>query len=469
MRSLARVVRGTILLAALLGAASAVAQAPPARPGVDAPELAALGPYGAGVATLDLVQPDQLDPLRGTTAPERADRRLTIRIWYPALERVPAKWSPVRREGRAPARETGVFPGSSEPGKALGGGAPVTYQSALPGPDAQPVSFTIPGVAVADAPPASGRFPLVILAHGYSNTPEALAWLGENLATKGYVVVAPAFADPPITERAKAIAAIARRPLDIAFVAAEAQRRARAGEAPFAQADPERIALIGYSMGGYGVLTAAGAALEPSLGPATRGVLTPYAAGGPKAGDLRVANVKAVVAISPPMRLGPLTSWAPGAMAAIRAPTFFIVGSQDHVVGYDPGVKTLFDGETGAPRYLLTFREAGHNIGLSGAPSEMQARLWDQDWFEDPVWRKARLTGIEAHFITAFLDRYVKGDATKAAYIDGLVANSDDGAWPNPPADYGAVSPGPPAATLWKGFQASHAAGMTLEFRPPAP
>ena len=98
----------------------------------------------------------------------------------------------------------------------------------------------------------------------------------------------------------------------------------------------------------------------------------------------------------------------------------------------------------------------------------MQGRLWDKDWFEDPVWRKPRLMGIQAHFITAFLDRYVKGDATKASYLEGLVPNSNDGTWAAPPADYGAISPGPPAATLWKGFQASHAAGMTLEFRQPA-
>jgi hypothetical protein len=82
------------------------------------------------------------------------------------------------------------------------------------------------------------------------------------------------------------------------------------------------------------------------------------------------------------------------------------------------------------------------------------------------VWCKSRLIGIEAHFITAFLDRYVKGDAGKGAYIDGLVPDSDDGTWANPPA-YGAVSPGPPAATLWKGFQPAHAAGMMLEHKAP--
>lgn len=414
----------------------AAAQEPPARPGIDAPELAALGAYNVGVTTIEVVQPSQLDPLRGKTTPELADRHLVVRVWYPAQH----------------------------------SHKPITYHAALPGPDARPATFTIPGIATDHAPAVSGRFPLVILAHGGGNTPEVMAWLGENLATKGYVVAAPAFRDPPIfSDHATIIGPIARRPLDIAFVAAEAARRARAGTAPFDHADPERVALIGYSMGGYGVLTAAGAPLEPSLAPVTRGALAPYVAGGPKADELKVANIKAVVAISPPMRLGPLTMWAPGGMAEIMAPTFFIVGSQDHLVGYDPGVRTLFEGETKAPRYLLTFREAGHNIAMSGAPSEMQSRLWDKDWFEDPVWRKARLTAIEAHFITAFLDRFVKGDETKAAYLDGLTTNSNDGTWSNPPSDYGVYSPGAPAATLWKGFQAAHAAGMTLEFSSPSP
>jgi len=406
----------------------------PARPTVDAPELAALGPYAVGTSTVTLVQPDQLDPLLGDKAPERTDRRLQVRVWYPARE---------------------------------AGGPAILYHAALPGPDAQPAAFTIPGIAVADAPAAPGRFPFVILAPGYSNTPEAMAWLGETLATKGYVVAAPAFEDPPISERAKFIGPLARRPLDIVFVAAEARRRAAAGQAPFAQADLQSTALIGYSMGGYGVLTAAGAPLDPGLAAATRGVLAPYVAGGAQAGELKIPDLKAVVTISPPLHLGPFASWAQGGLAAIHTPTLFIVGSQDHLVGYDPGVRTLFEQETGASRYLLTFREAGHNIGMSGVPPEMRQRLWDKDWFEDPVWRKERLTEIEAHFITAFLDRFVKGDGAKATYLDGLVPNSDDGSWADPPAGYGAISPGPPAATLWKGFQPAHAAGMTFEFKSP--
>ena len=387
------------------------------RPGIDAPALAALGPYGVGLATQKMAG---------------AGRQLDVRVWYPT---------------RANA------------------GPPITYHTALVGPDAQLVAFTVPGLAVAGALAAPGRFPLVILAHGFNNTPEVMAWLAENLATKGYVVVAPAFRDPPKFDAPSAMFAFAHRPLDVAAIAAEAQRRAAAGDAPFAHADADRTVLIGYSMGGYAVIADAGAPLDPGLAPATGGVMAPYIAGAPHADALKVAHLKAVVAISPASHLGSLAMFAPHAAAAITVPSFLIAGSQDHVVGYD-AVRTLFDTETNATRYLLTFREAGHDIGLTAAPDTMRNRLWDQDWFEDPVWCKTRLIGIELHFITAFLDRTVKNDAAKTAYIDGLVPNSDDGTWPKPPATYGVVSPGPPEATLWKGFQQAHAAGMMLEAKP---
>ncbi len=355
--------------AAMLSAAGPPAQDAPAKPGVDAPELAALGSYPVGVARVEFVQPGQLDPLQGTDRPATVDRHLPLSIWYPAA-----------------ATGAGTF-----------------YRSALPGKNGSDIAFTVPGIASPDTRADAGRFPLVILAHGYSNTPEVLSWLGENLASKGYVAVAPAFRAPPTTTRTASAAAgpIARRPLDIVLIAAEAQRRARAGQGPFAAADADRTALIGYSMGGYGVLTAAGAPLHPGLAAATRDVLAPYIAGGPRAGELKVAGLKAVVAIAPPRALRGADMWAPPGVGAIRAPTLFIVGSQDHTVGYDPGVRTLFDDEVHAARYLLTFREAGHSIGLIGAPPEMRADYWDKDWFEDSVWRKDRLMAIETHFITA--------------------------------------------------------------------
>src|SRR5690349_14650166 len=144
--------------AAMLLAAGAIAADAPAKPGVDAPELAALGPNPVGVADMTVIQPGQADPLQGVDKPAIVDRRLPLKIWYPAAK----------------------------------AGTGTTYRSALPGENGADVAFSVPGIATAGAAAAKGRFPLVILAHGYSNTPEVLSWLGENLASKGYVVVAPA-------------------------------------------------------------------------------------------------------------------------------------------------------------------------------------------------------------------------------------------------------------------------------------
>ncbi|WP_066722402.1 alpha/beta hydrolase family protein [Sphingomonas pituitosa] len=431
-------------IAAAIGAAAIFsfgegrAQQAPASPSIDAPELASLGSYGIGVADLDFIDKGRADPLQGADAPAIVDRHVPIKLWYPAAAKGPG----------------------------------TRYRTGLPGEKGSDVPFEVPGLATPGAAAAKGRFPLVILAHGYSNTPEVLSWLGENLASKGYVVVAPAFRDPPITIRTPAARAgpLASRPLDIAFVAAEAQRRARGGQGVFAAADAGRTALIGYSMGGYGVLTAAGAPLDPAVATATRGVLAPFVAGGPRAGALKVADLKAVVAISPASNLYGTPLWAAQGVAAIRAPTLFIVGSQDHVVGYDPGVRTLFNQEVHAPRYLLTFREAAHSIALIGAPPAMRDSFWDLDWFEDAVWRKDRLMAVQAHFITAFLDRYVKGEEAKASYLDGLVPNANEGKWPGAPGGrYAGFSPGAPASTIWKGFQPSRVSGMNFEFKPAQP
>lgn len=441
MRGLLTGVVGTVMAAAIVPTVVATGRTTdgtspdaPARPGIDAPELARLGRYPVGVANRRFVQPDQLDPLHGRDRPAIADRVLPLTIWYPAVH----------------------------------AGAGTVYHTALSGENGLDVPFDVPGLATPDGPVATGRFPLVILAHGYGNSPAVLSWLGENLASKGYVVVTPAFRDPPISIRTDAARSgpIARRPLDIAFVTAEAQRRARERLDLFASADPDRIALIGYSMGGYGVLTAGGAPLNPRLAALSRGILAPYAAGGARENAVRVTGLKAVVAISPAARLGDAPLWTGKGAGAVSAPTLFIVGDQDRVVGYD-AVHALFDAPAPAARYLLTFRQAGHSIALIGAPPAMRTNYWNFDWFEDAVWRKDRLLAIQAHFITAFLDRYVKGDLAMASYLDDLTPDSDAGRWPGAPVGRVArYSPGPPGSTVWKGFQPSRAVGMRFDYRP---
>src|SRR5579859_2126171 len=428
------------VVAALAAAVSAVCAlaAPPSISSVDAPQLAALGAFAVGVESLTLTQPGQPDVLAydpETKILPRRDRILPVDVWYPAI-----------RASNA---------------------TPAAYDGALTGEDGKDVPFTQPGIAVRGAPPGAGSFPLVILAHGYGGTPVAMSWLAENLASKGYVVVGPHFRDPPYGDRSGLLGPLARLPLDIAFVATEAQRRARERQGPFAAVDPAHMVLIGYSMGGYGILTAAGGTLDPRLGPLTHGALDPYVAGGAQAGALRVKEVAAVVAISPAGFLTGSEAWGGAGLSGVTAPSLFIVGGQDHIVGYDPGVKTLWEQTVRAPRYLLTLENAGHSIGMNGAPETMRARLWDLDWWEDPVWRKERVIGVQLHFITAFLDRYVKGEVADAAFLDVPTPLSNDGAWPVKPGEpYAAFSPGPPVSTVWKGFQHGHSAGLELRFAP---
>jgi predicted dienelactone hydrolase len=343
----------------------------------------------------------------------------------------------------------------------------MVYRASLPSePPAPPVSFSVRGIAVRDAPalPPSmaAGYPLVIVSHGYSNDPAAMTWLTENLASKGYVVAAIRHDDPPITDRTRFAGPLLRRPLDIVFVA-DSLRRTLAHEKLI---DPTRLALVGYSMGGYGVLAAAGATFDPE-GPPTKMIpgdlLRPYVRGGPLQDAMTVKGLLAVVAISPAGG-GALAAWGADGLLGITAPLLLIAGDSDRTVDYPSGAFAMFGMAKNAHRYLLTFKGAGHSIGLNPAPSAMRARLWDEDWFEDPVWRKDRVNAISAHFITAFLDVHVKGEADRADYLDVAVAESSMGAWPVavPAPAYDAYSGGRGEVTLWKGFQRNHAAGLEL-------
>jgi predicted dienelactone hydrolase len=426
--------REFIVLALVMCAAPALAGGPPSRYGVDAPELAHLGNFAVGVRTLHLVQHHQADVLAYDAAKGEApwvDRDLTVDLWYPA--------HPAPKARR------------------------VVYTAQLPRkPPASPAGFSIPGIAVRDAKPAGSHLPLVIVSHGYSNDPAAMTWLTENLASKGYVVAAIHHDDPPISDRTRLAEPVIRRPLDIAFVAETLQRRLGADQL----VDPQRTALIGYSMGGYGVLVAAGATLDPDGGAVKLvpgGLMRPYARGGALSDSITVKGLRAVVAIAPAGG-GPLGAWGAQGVTAITAPLLLISGDKDHTVDYATGARAFFDQASGAHRYLLTFKEGGHEIGLSPAPDSMRGQLWDEDWFEDPVWRKDRITAINAHFITAFLDRYVKDDESRDAYLNVPVTDSDAGAWPaaTPSPAYDAYSPSTGNVTVWKGFQRNHATGLEL-------
>ncbi len=417
----------------LAGAASSSTALPPSVPGIDAPQLARLGPDRVGFRTLTLVHEGQpelhgADPVTGRVTLH--PRVLKVDLWYPA--------------------------------KARPGAATMTYSASLFGePPRPPVRFKVRGLAISNAAPAGRGYPLVILSHGYSNAPAVMTWLTENLASKGYVVAAIHHEDPNpyIISAEHRAAPNYNRPVDIAFVAGALREQLGA------LIDPAQLALIGYSQGGYGVLTAGGASLDPagpSMGLVAGGWLQRIARGAQQEDQGKVPGVKAIVALAPAGGL-PRSAWGAEGLLDIKAPLLLIQGDADPVVDYKTGALAVFENARNSDRFLLTYRQAGHAIALNPAPMEMRNGLWDIDWFEDPIWRQDRVNAINLHFITAFLAVHLRGDAGARSFLDVPVENASEGTWDAPAGTpWGAYSPGGSGVTLLKGFQRRHAQGLVL-------
>ncbi len=96
-----------------------------------------------------------------------------------------------------------------------------------------------------------------------------MTWLTENLAAKGYVVVAIDHADQWVVSPADFPVSfgnvLVHRARDIRFVIDEMTCRAgKAGDALGQEINADQIGLVGYSMGGFGVLAAAGLGYSPT-------------------------------------------------------------------------------------------------------------------------------------------------------------------------------------------------------------
>jgi predicted dienelactone hydrolase len=407
-----------------------------------APDLAAFGAYAIGVRTIQVTDRNRPDILKTTAgAPTaRYDRTLTLEVWYPA---------------------------SLGPGQRPGG----DYRAVTRDPA---VTATLRGRAVRDAAPlgADGPFPLVVISHGYPGNRYLMSHLGENLATKGYVAVSIDHADSTYDDQKGFASTLYNRPFDQLFVLNEMARLGAAGSGSFlaGRVDASRAGLVGYSMGGYGVVNVIGggyrtAAASLPAAPPNR-LLLDRGADTPAYRASMDARVKAAVAIGPwGMQAG---FWNAAGLAGIRTPTLFVAGSADDVSGYEKGTRAIFDAAVNAERYLLTFVNANHNAAAPiPAPAETYAyseklRLFPFAHYADAVWDTVRMNNILAHFVTAHFDARLKGDASRLAYFDvvpngkyAVFAMDRDGT-PQP------------AHTYWKGFKRGTAVGLVLERGTPA-
>ncbi|MBU2957913.1 VPLPA-CTERM sorting domain-containing protein [Paracoccus sp. 1_MG-2023] len=394
----------------------------------DAPELAAYGEYTVGVRQFDVVNPNQIDIKAIDAASPSAplptyDRPLTFEMWYPAAT------------------------------DSIGASSFNTYlRDGI-------TEITLEGRAIRDATPpaASPSFPLVILSHGYPGNRFLMSHLAENLASKGYVVASIDHTDSTYNDQGAFASTLVNRSLDQKFVLNEiAKINGDSSQDLAGMIDTDNTALIGYSMGGYGtVVTAGGGLSEGALGFAPGGALDIHAEGSETHDALPDPRIKTAVAIGPWGMNYNL--WDAAGLAGIEIPMLFMAGSDDTVSGYENGVRKIWEGATSVDRALLTFDGGGHNtVAPIPAPEESYA-AGVSNHYTDDVWDTVFMNNVGQHFITAWLNKELKGESVMDKYLE-LTANGSDGIWSvddagNFTGDH----------TYWAGFAEGTANGIRYE------
>ena len=398
----------------------------------DAPELAARGELNVGVRTLQLVNLNQLDILSYSEQQPnpRYDRELPVEVWYPAI---------------LGAGETQITTYSDVLGHGVGN------------PDRPNLPFHFGGRAARDATPDnnSQSLPLVIISHGYSGSRVMMTWLAENLASKGYVVAAIDHTESTHADAAPISSTLVHRPRDINFVISSlADMSAESGSFLTDMVNAELIAVVGYSMGTYGTLSAAGVGVSQGAvnysGVVPGRHLASLQAGDPRFEAMLDNRIKVIVAFAP---YAPAGYWSEKGIKNLKVPSLFIVGSQDQTTGF-AAAQWLFDHAVHAERYLLVYQGAIHEVATNPAPP--LAALYPREYahYQEPAWDNRRLNNINQHFITAFLGRHLLGNSNKYDEYLNLPTISND----TPRTD--TKDP-----NYWKGFANWTAIGMELHQR----
>lgn len=366
----------------------------------DAPELASRGEYAVGVQTVDLIHENQIDILNyGKTSDTLYNRPLKIEVWYPA-------------EGGSGSNEFIAY--EEVMGNANTPGRPI-------------IPFTFLGRAKRSAKPnySTGSYPLIIVSHGYTGSRYLMTYLSENLASKGFVVVSIDHTESTFKDASGFNSTLLNRSLDVLFVLNEIARLSKEDNSFLkGLVNADRTALIGYSMGGYGVLNVAGAGYSPQaaqfFGSMSSGskALQKRTVGNPEFEASIDPRIKAVVAFAP---WGMTRNvWNADGLQNLKIPSLFVAGSMDDISGYEKGTKAIFEGATNSDRYLLTYINARHNVAPNPPPAEsMDSTLHIDEYlrYADSVWDMRRINNINQHFVTAFLGIYLNNNDSYTQFL----------------------------------------------------
>jgi len=438
----------TALTAICLLVAAYAAEVPTPDQRADIPELAQRGPNPVGFRQVEVVDTQRIDFLHSDLAAGKVsfyDRRLFVTVWYPAAG---GDAKTIAHYDRHP----GAGPGN---------------------PYADSIEFPQTGMAIANAAPKTGNAPLIIISHGYTNWAAFTAQMAETLASRGYVVAAIDHDDIPLKDRSgmglSFLDTASSRARDQRAVARQLRAWATDAGSPLAGTyDPDNLALIGYSMGGFGAIESAGAGYD--LQSKIFKMLPPSFFQGLVDAQSPIPGLKAIVLLAPWGGQPANRAWSATALSTIRVPALVVDGDHDDIAGFQEGVRWIYDNLKSSDRYLLVFENARHNIVGAEAPPESFGVYSEIERWDEPVWRKDRIRAIDDHFIVAFLDRNLRGDTSMDSYLQPAVPHSSDGTWPlQRGQDVGGTYAGhdPASAHFWKGFQRRWALGLELQHDEP--
>lgn len=254
-------------------------------------------------------------------------------------------------------------------------------------------------------PDGDGPFPVIVFSHGLGGSRESSGYLGDHLASHGYVTLHLQHpgSDESVWRNAKRpyqeLKAATReldhfvdRPADVTFALDELARRTAQPQWPLhGKLDLQAIGVAGHSFGAWTALAAAGRRFVLPVG---------------KSLEVGDARIKAALPMSAPANRRELEN---GSYASIRIPCFHMTGTRDDSPIGDTAAadrRLPFDGSVNAERYLLILDGAEHHA--FGDERKEGRALRPRDPAHHPLIRAGAL---------AFFDATLRGDAAARAWL----------------------------------------------------
>lgn len=387
------------------------------------PSLSDKGNYDVGVKTIEAAYPVKVKDVAGN----EVERSLTLEVWYPA----------------ASSAQKATYINETRSGQV----------------------FEVQADASRDAPIADADtdFPVIVISHGYTGYRTLMFYLGEHLASHGYVVAAidhtdstnkdVNFAENPYSGFPSTLL---NRSRDQVLTLNSISENTFFKES----VDASKAGVIGYSMGGYGAVSTVGGcyAFNDQTAATFTGTQDPKAAaliketlntcaGGKASSEEALPAWKAALALAP--WGGQHQLFDVQSLNNIKVPVLYVAGDNDDISGYD-GIKWLFDNTGSKESKLLTIKNARHNVAPHPAPKEAYGSEFDLGSYIEPAWEVQKLNAINEHFALALMNCHVKALPEYCSYLNVNGSSAQvpvNGKKPEP----------------WKGFDDRWALGLEMQ------